>query len=105
MNGCYRRFKAVRKKLQQAQLYFSYQYQGVAGEGHNPKVQAYKGSLHMIARTLWSFRCKEWLLCCPTRHGRLICASVHRHAVQNLFDLSQAWRLHARLNGIAVQAT
>ncbi len=61
---------------------------GVAGEGHIPKVQAYKGSLHMIARTLWSFRCKEWLLCCSTRHGRLICASVHRHAVQNLFELS-----------------
>ena len=78
---------------------------GVAGEGHIPKVQAYKGSLHMIARTLWSFRCKEWLLCCTTRHGRLICASVHRHAVQNLFELSQARRLHARLNGIAVQAT
>ena len=54
----------------------------------------------MIAGTLWSFCCKKWLLCCSARHGRLVRASVHRHAVQILFDLSQAWRLHARLNGI-----
>ncbi len=58
----------------------------------------------MIAGTLWSFRCKERLLCCSTRHGRLVRASVHRHAVQILSDLSQARRLHARLNGIALQA-
>lgn len=58
----------------------------------------------MISGTLWSFRCKEWLLCCSTRYRRLVRAGVHRHAVQILFELSQAWRIHARVNGIAVQA-
>jgi len=37
MNGCYRRFKTVREQLQQAQLCFSYQYQGVAGESHSQR--------------------------------------------------------------------
>ena len=54
----------------------------------------------MIAGTLWSLRCEEWLLCCSTRHGRLVSTSVHRHAVQILFDLSQAWSPHARLHGM-----
>ena len=58
----------------------------------------------MIAGTLWSLRCKEWLLCCSTGHGRLVCASVHRHAVQIFFDLSQSLVTSRKAQRHALQA-
>ncbi len=87
---------------------FQLSISGCGRRKSQPAVKAAKGALQREPpydrRTLWSFRCKERLLCCSTRHGRLIRASVHRHAVQYVFELSQAWRLHARLNSIALQA-